>query len=147
MADTLRISGISKRVDGEYACDFVAMLLDVSSDEALTMGEAHTIKRVSGVRGGEIFEAAAAGDTDVTVALAVVVLGRHGKTVDESLFWKAKVGSVEFVLEQKQEGADDADPPTIPTLSGESSPGGGETGVPTLAVSPEENLSPIGSPV
>jgi hypothetical protein len=149
--DTLRVKGISKKLDGDYECDLVAIAMDVSSDESLTMREAHTVKRISGVRGGEIIDAVAAGDTDVLLALSIVVLQRHNKQVDENQLWDAKVGAFEFVLGQEPdgEGEDDADPPTVPagTSAGESSTDGGATGSPKSEESPAADQSPTGRQV
>lgn len=50
--------------------------------ESYTYKELSTIKKISGVRAGEIAEAAAAGDTDVIVALAVIVMERAGLKPD-----------------------------------------------------------------
>lgn len=65
------------------------------------------VKRVSGVRAGELEEALQAGDAEVVVALALIAARRAGQTPDEDalLDGKAEVG-VRF-----EDGAD-AGPPT-----------------------------------
>lgn len=142
--DTLTIKGVARRVDGDYACDLAAMF-DVSSDEALTNQEAHLVKRLSGSRGNEIVEAFIAGDTDVRMALAIIVLGRHGKDADEASFWAAKIGATTFTL-----GADDLEEPADPpTTEGEplSSPSndGGDSSSTTSDGPPENVLSLTGT--
>lgn len=141
--DTLTIKGVGRRVDGVYECD-VAAMLDVSSDEALTNKEAHLIKRLSGVRGNEIIEAFLAGDTDVRMSLAMIVLGRHGKEVEESALWNARIGATIFELGPDDQPAE-TDPPTMegepPSLP--SSDGGGSSST-TSDGRPETSLSLIG---
>lgn len=75
----LVISGISP-YDGEYPVD----------DSGFTNREYHYIKQVSGVRAGELAEAAAAGDRAVEVALTAITLQRNGKVVHLPLLWDAK---------------------------------------------------------
>lgn len=90
--DQIKIEGVPPW-DGEY--DF---------DGNLKNKELRRIKQVAGIRAGELVEALAAGDTDVLVALAVVVLEREGKTVDPDDFWNAEVGSITYVGEEETAG-------------------------------------------
>lgn len=61
--------------DGVYPLD--------TKEEPLTLRELHLIKKVSGVRSGELEEAGDAGDSDLMVALAVVAMRRAGKVRKE----------------------------------------------------------------
>lgn len=78
--------------DGEY-----------EFEGAFTNRELHIIKRISGVRAGELEEASTAMDSDLLVAIAVVLLRRAGKlprhVPDEAveLFWEAEAGSIRYV--------------------------------------------------
>lgn len=83
------ISDLHPHYDGEYEFD---------TDE-FTHGELHTIKKISGVRLGELEEALNANDADVTMALVVVCLQREGKEIHEDVFWNAKAGSLRIVSE------------------------------------------------
>src|SRR5262245_15027266 len=89
--DKLIISGIPQ-LDGAFEFDLVR-LLSLGDSQSLTNRELHRVKTLTGIRGGEIGEAFAAGDTDVTIALAVVVLTRHGRRFDEDVLWDAPAGS------------------------------------------------------
>jgi hypothetical protein len=97
----IRITGIGRAYDGEYPFD----------GTYFTNRELHTIKRMAGIRAGEIPDALAAGDNDLVVALTVIALERNGKVVHEDALWNANVGCIEAVLGEEDE-ADDADPPT-----------------------------------
>ena len=81
--------------DGEY-----------EFDGSLKNRELHRIKKITGIRAGELGEALVSGDTDILVALAVVAIERTGKTVDVDDFWNAEVGSIDYVSEE-----DEASPP------------------------------------
>src|SRR5579883_597940 len=99
--------------DGVYS-------LKISEDEPFTTGELNIIKQVSGVRGMEIEDAFAAGDTDLIVALAVVALYRAGKVSrKQALFvaeklWAAPGGGLLFDADEDEKDAPSppAQPPT-----------------------------------
>lgn len=95
----LRITGIAG-YDGEYEFDPINY----------TNKELHTVKRIAGVRAGEIEAAFAAGDNDLIVAFAVLALERSGKAIHEEVLWNAKVGSIEFDVSDVEA---DADPPAL----------------------------------
>ena len=105
-------------LDGDYEADF-----DIGR---LKNDELRVIKRISGVRAGELQEALKAGDNDLLIAYAVVFLTRAGKDPDmaEQLLWEVPVGSIDFdttaeeLAEQKKLDAD-ARPPDSPTQSGD----------------------------
>lgn len=78
--------------DGRYEIDA----------EYFTNRELHQIKQISGIRAGELGEAIDAGDSDLLVALAVVALARHGKTVPVDVLWDANAGriAIEAVIDE-----------------------------------------------
>ena len=89
------------------------------ADFGFTNRELFEIKKLSGIRAGELIEALDANDTAAFVGVAVVVLARHGKTIDPDDLWNAAVGSIVLDIV-----ADDADPPTVAaTPSSESETG------------------------
>lgn len=100
MADKIRLEGVFP-YDGEYEMDL----------SYFTMRELHTIKKVAGVRAGELGEALEAGDSDVVVAIALIALQRAGKQVSEDIIWDAPAGKVTLVAGEEEE-ADEDDPPT-----------------------------------
>jgi hypothetical protein len=97
---SIKVTGIGRAYDGEYELD----------GSYFTNKELHTIKKLAGIRAGEIPEALEAGDNDLIVALTVIALERHGTVVNEDVLWNAKVGCIEAILGDDQE--DEADPPT-----------------------------------
>lgn len=129
--DTLTIKGLSRRLDGDYKCD-IAGMVDISSEEALTVREANFIRDFSGARGGEIVEAFLKGDVAVRSALARVVLGRHDIPIREETLLDLKSGWCRFELgadeaEEDAEEATEAERP--PTAEGETpSTTGGTSG-------------------
>src|SRR4249920_3757504 len=124
--DTLIVRDIPL-LQGTYKCNVTAMLLE-STPHTLTNREGHRVKIMSGVRAGELWEAMEAGDNDVLLALAAVVLTRAGKRFDEAILWDAPMGSaVEFeIAEREEEEEDDEDPLQEQELT-PLEPSGGET--------------------
>lgn len=143
--DTLIVEGLDG-LSGRYEFDIVAMLTEGSPD-CLTNREAHKVKQMTGIRAGELMDAMTAGDSDVLVALAWVVLTRRGKRVDEEVLWDSPMGSgFSFDIAKRQ--VDDPDPPTVPgpTGSTETPDGvGGTSGAATAAKSPSDRKA-TGSP-
>lgn len=132
--DKIRIDGIAA-YDGEYE-------LDVSY---FTMRELHTVKRLSGVRVGELEDALAAGDSDVIVALAVIALQRAGRQVVEDLIWDAPMGGITYVGDP--DGADAVPPGLTPSgslASGSGSGGSSGSGSDGSSDSPASDPSPTG---
>ncbi len=125
----LRVTGIA-RLDGDYDADI----------SSFTQRELHLIKKESGVRAGEIQEAFEAGDSDLVVAIALIVLQRAGKG-DASQYrdavWDSDVGSITFDLtdeERAEAEKDDALPPTSePAATGNASDASGLSGEPSTA--------------
>jgi hypothetical protein len=140
--DRLTVKGVGKRVDGDYDCDLRALLVDVSSPDALLVSEAETIKRLSGAVGYGIGEAFANGDWIVRMAVATVVLARHGVDLTEQQARKATVGAFTFELEPvPDEEVDEADP----REGGETpSSSGGASGSPTSDGPPASDQQPTG---
>jgi hypothetical protein len=118
----LKIVGIYG-FDGEYD-------LDISK---FTGDELHTIKQIAGVRGGELSEALQAGDYDLVIAFAVIVLRRAGKTVDPKEISAAEVGAITVDLQTGQEV--EARPPGSAPPSGSESLSG-DSNVPSAATHP-----------
>lgn len=127
--------------DGEYP-------IDIGS---FTMRELQIIKRMSGVRAGELEEAFSAGDSDLILAVAAIAVRRNGRQWEafERVALETEVGSITFVGEK--EPAADAVPLTL-TKPPESSESSGEKPQPSGATSegggdeiPEKNLRAIGS--
>ena len=107
---TLKIEGVS-RLDGEYP-------LDITS---FTNRELHLIKQESGVRAGEIEEAFGAGDNDLIVVIALIVLQREGKgqaaQIKDAL-WDAEAGAITFDFSDLEEEEDALPPADEPPASG-----------------------------
>lgn len=144
--DVLTVTGMGHRLNGDYDCDIVGMI-DITSDEALTVREAHFIKTLAGARGGEIVEAFLAGDMAVRMALAAVILQRAGKRVEPDALWDASSGWARFTLAADAEQEEPAADPLaeVETTEPSTSSSGG-TNTDTPSASPEGNLSRIGSP-
>lgn len=116
MQDRLVITGIPP-FDGEHDFDLVDML------GSLTNRELHRIKVISGVRAGELFESLKAGDSDLVVAFACILLGRKGKRVDEDALWDAPAGSG-ITLEIGDRDQEDEGPPVVAATTPPTSGGG-----------------------
>lgn len=143
--DKLVIKGI-EGLDGEYPCNVGEMAYE-GLPSSLTNREGHRVKVMSGVRAGELWESLVAGDNDVLIAFAAVILTRRGKRFDESVLWDAPMGTaVSFDIAKlpKAEESGEEDPP-MPAASGQPESNGGDSGKPSSDV-PESDLSPTGSP-
>lgn len=108
----------------------------------LTNKDLHTVKRIAGVRAGEIQAALDAEDNDLAVAFTVIALERNGKAVHEQVLWDAKVGCIEL---QGDKVEDDAVPPTpgLDENESEKTPPSGATSDDD-SESPENDRSPTG---
>jgi len=94
-------------------------------DDGFTMRELHTIKTVAGVRGAELSDAFASGDTDLVVAFALIALRRAGVDADTDVLWDAEAGAIR--VEFGDEPDDEENPPVAAgstQSSGGSSPAG-----------------------
>lgn len=121
MADRLIINGLGKQFDGEYEFSLAEMLV-MGTTQTMTNGELHTIKRIAGVRAGEIEDALSAGDNDVLLALGLIILARHGKRLPEHLMWDAPAGSGITIVPDEGEDSEegDASPPELSPTKNES---------------------------
>lgn len=148
--DVLTVTGLGN-LDGTYEFDVVEMLT-IGAPGQLTNREAHRIKVMSGVRAGELEDALNAGDSDVTVSLAAIVLTRNRKRVDEELLWDAPLGSgLRFEFADREQKGGDGDPPTettsdLPPASVEPGTNGGGSSSQSSAGQPENDPSPTGHP-
>lgn len=84
--------------DGEYDIDI----------GTLTNRELHTIKKVTGLRGGELAEGLVTLDTDVFLGIAYVALERHGHKPLAEVLYEATIGKIRLEL-----GYDEV-PPSMP---------------------------------
>lgn len=138
----LRITGVPP-LDGDYSLDI----------ENLTNRELHLIKQETGLRAGELEDAFTAGDNDLLVVMAMVMLARDGKpaSMTKDLLWDAPAGSAitfDFSKDESEKEADKIPPPTEPVSSendggrkrsgGMTSDAGGE--------SRQSDQSPTGTP-
>lgn len=136
--DKLVIEG--SRYAGEYDCgditDFVG---------SLNMGELHLIKKLTGLRAGELGEAFDAGDSDLSVAIAAVTIERTGKRVAPDEIWKITKITVVFDDEEESE-EDDASPPDETPPTKPRKPSGGSSSRRRSVASQESDPSPTGPP-
>lgn len=116
--------------DGVYELDY--------DGQSFSMWDLHMIKKIAGVRAAEFKEATDAGDTDVTVALAVIALRRAGK------FEKNRALEVADLLMESEAGKiryheeDDAEVPPPEASPSEPAPRDGHAGSSTVS-SPVSN--------
>lgn len=145
MKDKLIVTGLGKRLDGEYEFSLVE-ILGMGQPDSLTMRELHRIKTMTELRAGEIEEAFFAEDSDLFAALAVVLMTRAGKVVDEEAMWDAQPASLtwDFAALREDEESPPAEPAETPAQE-KPSTSGGKSSVLTLA-SPENGQSRTGLP-
>jgi hypothetical protein len=146
MSDRIVIEGIP-RYNGDYPVEL--------ADRPFTMREFHLIKKISGVRLGELMDAMAAGDTDVIIAMAVIALIRNQKIskeqalpVSEALL-ESDVGSIIYVDDEEAEPVPPPSETGEPGSSEPSSPTSNENGdAPSATIPPPIGTpaSPTGSP-
>lgn len=105
---TIKVRGVPP-FDGDYPFDAASF----------NGRELHTIKEISGVRGGELGEALKAGDYDLVVAFTVIVLRRAGLTVHPDQILEADIGAIEVDLDDEQE-AEERPPDSAPPNGDES---------------------------
>lgn len=142
LPDKLVVKGLGKRLDGEYECDLAGML-SLDSPQTLTNREGHKVKVMAGVTAAQIETSLRAGDNDVLVALASIILSRHGKIFEDDLLWDAPMGSgIDFEIGEREE-EDDADPPEEATST--SSEDGGPTSSRSTSENPESVPSRTGT--
>jgi hypothetical protein len=104
-------------------------------DWSFTNRELYRIKEVSkGLRAAELIDALDANDPPAFIAVAVVVLGRHGKIVadpDVEDFWDAKIGCITIDLADVANG--NGVPPTQPPSDAEQSGNEPSSGEPSVS--------------
>jgi hypothetical protein len=121
MEDTLKIRGIDG-IDGDYKFDLIKLLaLTGPSPEALTNGELHRIKTMTGIRAGEIGSAFQADDSDLMIGIAAVVLERNKVRFDDQMLWDAQFLAIEIEMGKRtRDGDGDVGPPESPLASDET---------------------------
>lgn len=129
----LKFEGVHKAYDGEYEFDIGA---------GFTNREWHIIKQIAGVRVGEFDDALAAGDNDLVVAIATIVLKRYGKEVDADTLWDTAAGTITMEVDE----VPDEDPTPLPDTRTSSSPESSGRTSENGSGSPENDPSRIGSP-
>lgn len=143
--DKLIVKGLGKRLDGEYEFDLAGMMT-LGHAESLTNREGHRIKLMAGVTQGQMEDALIAGDNDVLVALAAILLNRAGKSFDEDILWDAPMGAgLNWEIEEREEVEDERPPESEP----ETEPpkrSGGPISLHETSESRENGLSPTGPP-
>ena len=145
----LILTNVHPQLDGELEFD----------DTEYNKWELHCIKQLTGLAGLKLSEAVENQDPDVDVALAMVVLIRHGKIAGRQPWNSPQVaalwrnGKIEITDDEEAETEDDAGPPdstTEPEQSSERSGNGstlssGSSSSPDAA--PQEDVpSPTGTP-
>ena len=79
---------------------------DMPEFDSITFREANTIKKITGLRMGELPEAFGSGDTDAMLALFVVAKMRADGTIDLNAVQDLQIDTLQFVEEEVAE-----DPP------------------------------------
>lgn len=105
--------------------------------------ELHFIKQETGVRAGEMVQAFRAGDNDLLVAIAAVVLARHGKGDPHDIIevlWDADTGGIDF--EEPKSEEDKLPPVNAPGDGDGRSDGKKPSGVASDAPSDPSQSSP-----
>src|SRR5574338_1279460 len=103
MEDKLIVNGVNPSIDGEHPCDILGMLT-VGHPESMTNRELHRIKVMTGILAGDLMDAINNSDMDASVALAAVILSRHGKEFQEDWLWDAPMGAgLTFEIRQAKE--------------------------------------------
>ena len=133
-------------IDGIHGFDGT---YEMSDDIGWTNRELHIIKRISGVRAGEIVEALQAGDNDVIVAIAVIAVRQSGKDWQafETVVWESESGSI-IVPDKEDDDAVPSIPSPPPADSGGSEAKPESSGLGSSGDGddlPETNLRAIGS--
>jgi len=104
--------------DGDYPLDFSA---------GLTNGELHKIKEFTGIRAGELTAAMEAGDSDLTVAFAWILLTRAGHRVPIDTLWDAPPNAFDVIGEDDPEEGDVRPPDSLTPGGSQSSSDGVES--------------------
>lgn len=145
--DRLIVTGLGG-IDGAYEFN-LAGLLELDNPDTITQREAHKIKQLTGLRLGELEDAMEAGDADVVIAVAVVVLDRSGKRYDPEALWKAPLGAllIEPGGDREPDVEADADPLPVsePPPTEKPQPSGGGSGDPPSAAKSPNGQKGTGS--
>lgn len=99
--------------------------------------DTHVIKNIADVRGGQLSDALAEGDTDLIVALAVIALERAGKITKKEIMeardviYEAPLGKIALIDDATEEAADAVPPPSEPAANGDANATNGSSGAST----------------
>lgn len=77
--------------------------------ENLTFREMQAIKRITGLRAGEVFPALYAGDTDAFLAFAYIAMRRAGEAITEDQLLDLPIDRIDLDFSEDEEA--DAGPP------------------------------------
>jgi hypothetical protein len=91
-----------------------------------TYREMNRIKRISGLRAGELFPALEAGDTDVAMAFAITAVARAGELEDEEQFMDLELDKIELDFTDEVNGG----PPAV-AAKGSDEPAAAESQQPS----------------
>jgi hypothetical protein len=112
-SDFLTVVDLSP-LDGRYPFSMTEMM-SIGLPQSLTNREGHELKRMSGIRIGELEDALMAGDNDVLVAFAVLILRRNGKRFEEDRLWDAPIGAAfQFDFAHQREDETEIPPAETP---------------------------------
>ena len=129
------IENVHPQADGEYETNLI--------NQPLTGDEWHLIKKISGVRPGDLDEAVRAIDYDLIVAFGMILLRRNGKKIPVEMLMAAPAGNI--ILDF---GEDDAGPPEVSETPSSRNEESASSGKPSNGTGdhPETTPAPTGSP-
>lgn len=93
--------------------------------DKFTFREMNFIKKMTGLRAGELYPALNAGDSDVFVAFALTAIRRAHSDLDEDQILDLEIGTIEMIVEDAdREAVKAADPPVggLPERSDNGTP-------------------------
>ncbi len=115
--------------NGEYELDL----------SFFTNRELHIIKKETGIRAGELYEAFDVADTDLLVVLAIIAIRRKtGETADSNALWELPAGKITLDVS----GEDDASPPDEASIAPPETSGGDAASLSDSSVNGESSQEP-----
>lgn len=98
----------------------------IEFDGQLTVAEVHEIKKLTGLRPGEYFEAVTLGDPDIWVGYAVVGLAQNGVQVNPELLRQTRGAKITPLPDDDEDG-EEALPPAQPEPARRGGRGSGKS--------------------